>query len=115
MKRRARSSNSIRSARSSVLRHTRDTSDTTMMPRMKLKEMAMPSGFSSTFSTSAYTSTRVTRPNPATAAGRRRRRAATVTANAAETIMARMPVAYAPAWASTSALKMIVVTTARAV
>jgi hypothetical protein len=50
---RAVSSNSIRSARSSVLRQTRETSDTTRMPTMKPKEMAMPSGFSITLSTSA--------------------------------------------------------------
>ena len=59
---RAVSSNSIRSARSSVLRHTRDTSDTTTMPTMKKNEMAIPSGFSITLSTRAYSSTRVTSP-----------------------------------------------------
>jgi hypothetical protein len=76
-----------------VLRHTRDTSDTTPMPRMKPAEITMPSGFSITLSTSAYSRIRVTRPNPSTAWRWRRRRAVTVTAKAAETIMARIPVA----------------------
>ena len=37
------------------------------------------------------------------------RMAEMVTATAPETIMARMPVAYAPAWALTSALKPMVI------
>ena len=40
----------------------------------------------------------------------RRRTAEIVTANGAETIIARMPVAYAPAWALTSAPNAIVMT-----
>ncbi|TCM42732.1 hypothetical protein EV648_110273 [Kribbella sp. VKM Ac-2568] len=50
---RAASSNSIRSARSSVVRETREISETVMMPAMNRPEMAMPSGFSMMFSTSA--------------------------------------------------------------
>ena len=53
MNRRAASSNSMRSARSSVVRVTREISETTMMPAMNMAEMAMPSGFSMTFSTRA--------------------------------------------------------------
>ena len=44
--RRAASSNSMRSARSSVVRVTREISETTMMPAMNIAEIAMPSGFS---------------------------------------------------------------------
>ena len=76
-----------------MLRHTRDTSDTTTIPTMKKNEMAIPSGFSITLSTRAYSSTTVTSPKPSTARRLRPRRAARVTANAAETIIARMPVA----------------------
>src|SRR2546429_3248201 len=36
-----------------------ETSETTMIPRMNRAEMAMPSGFSMTFSTRAYSSTSV--------------------------------------------------------
>ena len=54
MNRRAASSNSMRSARNSVVRETRETSETTMMPRMKSAEIAMPSGCSMMFATSAY-------------------------------------------------------------
>ena len=57
MNRRAPSSNSIRSARSSVVRVTREISETTMMPAMNSAEMAMPSGFSMMFSTRAYSRT----------------------------------------------------------
>ena len=53
MNRRAFSSNSIRSTRSSVVRLTRETRETATMPRMKNPEMAMPSGFSITFAASA--------------------------------------------------------------
>ena len=45
----------------------------------------------------------------------RRRAAEMVTATAPETIIARMPVAYAPAWALTSARKAMVMTTLTAV
>ena len=64
----------------------------------------MPSGFSMMLSTSAYS-----RISGEHARSRRRRRAAGAgpprwsTATAPETIIARMPVAYAPAWALTSA------------
>ena len=51
--RRAVSSNSMSSARSSVARASRDTSEMTTMPAMNASEMTMPSGFSMTFSTSA--------------------------------------------------------------
>ena len=53
MNRRAASSNSIVSARISVVREIRETMETTMMPRMNRAEIASPSGFSITFSTSA--------------------------------------------------------------
>ncbi|MER8226414.1 hypothetical protein ABTZ58_39205 [Streptomyces sp. NPDC094143] len=46
MNRRASSSKTMRSARSSVVRATREISDTVTMPRMKNPEMAMPSGLS---------------------------------------------------------------------
>ena len=75
---------------------------------MNKPEMVIPSGFSMTFSTSAYSSTRVSTVKP-TAAGRRWwRTAEMVTATAPETIIARIPVAYAPAWALTSARKATV-------
>ena len=93
MNRRAASSNSIRSARSSVVRVTREISETTMMPAMNSAEMAMPSGFSTMFSTSAYSRISVSTANPAVAARCRRRAAEIVTATAPETIIARMPVA----------------------
>ena len=53
MKRRAASSNLMMSARSSVVRATRETSEIAMMPRMKNAEMASPSGFAMTFAASA--------------------------------------------------------------
>ena len=53
MNRRAASSNSIVSARISVVRETRETMETTTMPRMNKAEIASPSGFSITLSTSA--------------------------------------------------------------
>ncbi len=43
----------MRSARSSVVRETREISETVMMPAMNSAEMAMPSGFSMMFSTRA--------------------------------------------------------------
>jgi hypothetical protein len=43
----------MRSTRSSVVRDTRETSDTPMMPAMNAAEIAMPSGFSTTFAPSA--------------------------------------------------------------
>ena len=46
-------SNSMCSARSSVVRVTREISETTTMPRMNSAEIAMPSGFSRMFSTNA--------------------------------------------------------------
>ena len=98
-----------------MLRHTRETTDTTAIPTMKPNEITIPSGFSIMLSTRAYSRTRVTRPNPTVAGPWRRRRAVIVTAKAAETIMARIPVAYAPAWAFTSALNRMVMPTARAV
>ena len=111
MNRRAGSSNSIRSARNSVVRVTRETSETTMMPRMNSAEMVIPSGCSTTFSSSAYSSTRVSTVKPIAAARWCRRAAEIVTATAPETIIARMPVAYAPAWALTSARKAMVMAT----
>ena len=53
MNRRAASSNSMWSTRSSVVREIREISETTMMPTMNRAEMAMPSGFSTMFSTRA--------------------------------------------------------------
>jgi hypothetical protein len=50
---RAASSNSIRSARSSVLRDTRETREIATIPAMKTAEIAMPSGFSMTLAPSA--------------------------------------------------------------
>jgi len=100
----------MRSARSSVVRETRDTSETTIMPRMNRAEMAMPSGFSMTFSTSAYSRTSVSTPNPIAAPRWRRRIAEMLTATDPDTIIARMPVAYAPACALTSAPNAIVST-----
>jgi hypothetical protein len=93
MKRRASSSNSILSTRSSVVRLMRETSETATMPRMKNPEMARPSGFSMTLAASAYSITRVRTVKPTAAACRFRRMAEMVTAMAPETIMARMPVA----------------------
>lgn len=92
-KRRAVSSNSIRSARSSVVRDTREMSETMTMPAMNSPEMAIPSGFSMTFSTSAYNSTSVRTANAAVARRWLRRAAETVTATAPDTIMTRIPVA----------------------
>jgi len=112
---RAAGSNSMRSARSSVVRDTREISDTVMIPTMNIPEIARPSGLSMTFLTSAYSSTAVSSPNPAPASRCRRRNADTVTAKAPETIMARMPVAYAPAWALTSAPNAMVMMTQIAV
>jgi hypothetical protein len=63
------------------------------MPAMNASEMTMPSGFSITFSTSAYAKIRVTSAKPMAARGWPRRRAEMVTAKAADTIIARMPVA----------------------
>ncbi|WP_326600398.1 hypothetical protein [Streptomyces sp. NBC_01803] len=54
-------------------------------------------------------------PKPVAVARPRWRTAETVTAKAAETIMARMPVAYAPAWALTSASNAMVMITHRTV
>ena len=54
MNRRAVSSNSSRSARISVVRETRETREMTTMPRMNRAEIAIPSGFSMMFATSAY-------------------------------------------------------------
>lgn len=99
------------STRKPVVRAAREISDTAMMPAMNRLEMAMPSGFSTMFSTSAYVSTAVSSPKPVAADRRRRRTADTVTAKAPETIIARMPVAYAPAWALTSAPNAIVMPT----
>ena len=48
-----------RSTRSSVVRATRETSESTMMPAMNSAEMAIPLGCSTTFATNAYSSTRV--------------------------------------------------------
>ena len=93
MNSRAGASNSIRSARSSVVRLTREISDTAMIPATKTAEMAMPSGFSTMLSASAYSRIRVRIVKPAVAAFCRRRAAEIVTATAAETIIARMPVA----------------------
>ena len=90
---RAASSNSIRSTRSSVARITRETTESSTIAAMKAAEMAIPSGFSITLSTSAYSSTAVTTPKPALAHRCRCRWAHTVTAIAADTIMARIPVA----------------------
>ena len=53
----------------------------------------MPSGFSITFATSAYSSTRVRTREPDRGGPLRRRTAEMVTATAPETIIARMPVA----------------------
>ena len=53
MNRRAVSSNSMRSARISVVRETREIREMTTMPRMNSAEMASPSGFSMMFATSA--------------------------------------------------------------
>ena len=80
-------------------------SDNTTMPAMNIAEMAMPSGLLDRRSPPARTagsavSTRERRRSPAVAGGGA---ALTVTATAPETIIARMPVAYAPAWALTSA------------
>jgi hypothetical protein len=93
MNRRAGSSNSMWSARSSVVRVTRETREITTIPRMKKAEMVIPSGFSMTLAISAYSSTRVRTPNPTADAWRRRRIAEMVTATAPETIIARIPVA----------------------
>ncbi len=66
----------------------------------------MPSGFSMMFSTSAYSSTRVSTAKPTMdRALLLARSAEMVTANEPDTIIARIPVAYAPAWALTSALE----------
>ncbi len=53
LKRRAGSSNSIAWARSSVVRLIREARLTTMMPATNRPKMAIPSGFSRTFSNSA--------------------------------------------------------------
>ncbi len=82
-----------------------------MMPAMNTAEIASPSGFSMMFSTSAYSSTRVSSANPAVARCWRLRAAEMVTATEPETIIARIPVAYAPAWAFTSAPNAIVMPT----
>ena len=68
----------------------------------------MPSGFSRTFSARAYNSSTVSTAKPAVARCCRRRTAEMVTATAPETIIARIPVAYAPACAFTSASKATV-------
>ncbi len=70
----------------------------------------MPSGFSRMFSTRAYSRMSVRTANPAAAGCCRYRYAEMVTATAPETIIARMPVAYAPAWALTSAPNAMVMT-----
>jgi hypothetical protein len=46
-------SNSIRSARNSVVRDIRDTREITTMPAMNANEITMPSGFSISFAASA--------------------------------------------------------------
>lgn len=74
-----------------------------------------PSGFSRTLSPRAYSRIRVRMPKPTAPALLRRRRAETVTATAPETIMARIPVAYAPAWAFTSARNAMVMPMLRTV
>jgi hypothetical protein len=57
------------------------------------------------FAPRAYSSTNVRTVNPTLDRRRRRRIAEMVTATAPETIIMRIPVAYAPACALTSALK----------
>ncbi|OJF15874.1 hypothetical protein EDD30_1203 [Couchioplanes caeruleus] len=66
-----------------------------------MPEMAMPSGFSTMFSTRAYSSTAVSAPKPAAARRRRWRRAQAVTAKAPETIAASAPVGPASITSST--------------
>ena len=51
--RRAASSNSMASARSSVARASRETNEISTMPATNASEMTMPSGFSMTLSTNA--------------------------------------------------------------
>ena len=92
-----------------MVRLTRETSERTMMPRMKKPEIAMPSGLAMTLAPSAYSRIRVRTVKPTAAPRRLLRAAEMLTATAPETIMARMPVAYAPAWALTSALKPMVI------
>ncbi|MFF5726208.1 hypothetical protein [[Kitasatospora] papulosa] len=82
---------------------------------MKNPEMAMPFGLSTTLAISAWSRTAVSKAKPTVATRRRWRATWTVTAEAPETIMARIPVAYAPAWAATSAPKAIAMTMHRAV
>jgi hypothetical protein len=82
----------MRSARSSVVRATREISDTTMMPAMNIAEMAMPSGFSDDVPDQRVQQDAVSIPKPV-AALPAAEAAETVTANAPETIIARMPVA----------------------
>ncbi len=63
------------------------------MPRMNTPEIAMPSGFSRTFSARAYSSTSVSTVKPTVAGFCLRRHAEMVTATAPDTIIARIPVA----------------------
>ena len=63
------------------------------MPAMNASEMTMPSGFSTTLSTKRVDEDQRDDREPDDPARLPRRRADTVTANAAEIIIARIPVA----------------------
>jgi hypothetical protein len=87
------SSISIFSARSSVVRHTRETSEVKMIVPIKNEAIMMPSGRCITLATRAYTNTKATNPNANAPRFDPPRPAARVTATAAEVIIAKMPVA----------------------
>ncbi len=84
------------------------------MAAMKNPAMRIPSGRSMALSIRVYKNTNEISPNITVASFWPLLRADKVTATAAEVISTSTPVAYAPPWASTSALKMIVTTTAMA-
>ena len=104
MNRRAGSSNSIRSARSSVVRVTRETSETTMMPAMNTRGDGDAVRLLDDVGDQRVQQDQGEhREADGGAALAGAGAAEMVTATAPETIIARMPVAYAPAWALTSA------------
>ena len=92
-----------------MVRATREIKDTAMIPAMKKAEIMIPSGRSMMLSRSAESSTAVRMPKARRALRCPRDLAEMVTATAPETIITRIPVAYAPAGASAFAVNPIVI------
>src|SRR5262245_37230726 len=99
----AAASSSIRSMRISVDRIAREMNEAAMVAKMNVDAIFMPSGRSMMLATVVYAKTADISQN-AHVQRLPRRRDERDTAIAADDIKTRTPVAYAPPWASTSAL-----------